>query len=70
MSGSDNSEIWNFSENNCHVALTNDHLNIQSVIDQVRSPSAGAIVLFAGKYYSQAYPKLHSLLAHSILTTT
>ncbi|KAH8667396.1 Molybdopterin biosynthesis MoaE [Tricladium varicosporioides] len=35
-------------EKNCYVALTNDHLNAQSVMDKVRSPKAGAIVLFAG----------------------
>ena len=32
-----------------YVALTHDHLNAQSIMDRVRSPQAGAIVLFAGK---------------------
>ncbi|KAI1345539.1 Molybdopterin biosynthesis MoaE [Xylaria sp. FL0043] len=36
------------SEETCYVALTNDHLQIQDVIDRVRSSQAGAIVLFAG----------------------
>ena len=35
-------------EDNCYVALTHDHLNIQSIMDRVRSPEAGAMVLFAG----------------------
>ncbi|SPQ19484.1 c09641e3-6f17-4edd-89ff-6815f25f5bbc [Thermothielavioides terrestris] len=32
----------------CYVALTNSPLNLQSIVDRVRSPQAGAIVLFAG----------------------
>lgn len=32
----------------CHVALTHDHLSATAIMDLVRSPSAGAIVLFAG----------------------
>jgi molybdopterin synthase catalytic subunit len=36
-------------EDNCYVALTQDHLDSTSMIDRVRSPQAGAIVLFAGK---------------------
>jgi hypothetical protein len=35
-------------EGNCHVALTDSALDILAVIDGVRSPKAGAIVLFAG----------------------
>ncbi|KAE9372411.1 Molybdopterin biosynthesis MoaE [Stipitochalara longipes BDJ] len=35
-------------EGNCYVALTHDHLDSTSMIDRVRSPKAGAIVLFAG----------------------
>ncbi|KAI0124709.1 Molybdopterin biosynthesis MoaE [Xylariales sp. AK1849] len=35
-------------EDNCYVALTSDLLNVQNVMDRVRSPQAGAIVLFAG----------------------
>jgi molybdopterin synthase catalytic subunit len=44
----DTSEIWEMSEQNCYVGLTHDFLNIQEAIDKVRSPMAGAIVLFAG----------------------
>lgn len=44
----DANEIWEMSEDNCFVGLTHDYLNIQEVIDKVRSPMAGAIVLFAG----------------------
>jgi hypothetical protein len=36
------------SEENCYVALTPDHLDAKSMMDRVRSPKAGAIVLFAG----------------------
>ncbi|KAL3420235.1 Molybdopterin synthase catalytic subunit [Phlyctema vagabunda] len=35
-------------EDGCFVALTHDHLDAQSTMDRVRSPKAGAIVLFAG----------------------
>lgn len=42
-------EAWEASDDGCYVALTHDHLNAQEVIDRVRSPAAGAIVLFAGK---------------------
>lgn len=38
-------------EDGCYVALTEDHLNAQNAIDRVRSPQAGAIVLFAGKFF-------------------
>ncbi|KAK3298500.1 Molybdopterin biosynthesis MoaE [Chaetomium fimeti] len=36
------------SQEGCYVALTNSPLTIQSVTDRVRSPQAGAIVIFAG----------------------
>lgn len=42
-------DIWELSEEGCHVALTRDHLNAQETMDRVRSPEAGAIVLFAGE---------------------
>ncbi|KAI1195202.1 Molybdopterin biosynthesis MoaE [Nemania serpens] len=35
-------------ENGCYVALTHEHLQVQETMDRVRSPQAGAIVLFAG----------------------
>lgn len=36
------------SEGPIHAALTFEQLSVQSATDQVRSPSAGAIVIFAG----------------------
>ncbi|KAF5619348.1 molybdopterin synthase catalytic subunit [Fusarium sp. NRRL 52700] len=41
-------DLWELSEPDCYVALTHNHLNAQAIMDRVRSPSAGAIVLFAG----------------------
>ncbi|KAI0119110.1 Molybdopterin biosynthesis MoaE [Daldinia grandis] len=35
-------------EDACYVALTHDYLNVNNVMDRVRSPQAGAIVMFAG----------------------
>ncbi|KAL8413889.1 hypothetical protein RB594_005214 [Gaeumannomyces avenae] len=35
-------------EDMCYVALTSDHLDVQAVMDRVRSPEAGAIVVFVG----------------------
>ncbi len=35
---------------NCYVALTHDVLDVKAIMDRVRSPKAGAIVLFAGKH--------------------
>ncbi|KAJ4133102.1 hypothetical protein NW754_015913 [Fusarium falciforme] len=50
MTASENNtqDAWELSDEGCHVALTHDHLNAQAIMDRVRSPSAGAIVLFAG----------------------
>lgn len=42
------SQVTEVQEEECYVALTHDHLNVQSIMDRVRSPQAGAIVLFAG----------------------
>ncbi|TGZ77839.1 Molybdopterin biosynthesis MoaE [Ascodesmis nigricans] len=36
------------SENNIHISLTPSHLNLTSTIDLIRTPKAGALVLFAG----------------------
>ncbi|KAK4137047.1 Molybdopterin biosynthesis MoaE [Trichocladium antarcticum] len=36
------------SQQNCHVALTHGPLNLQTITDLIRSPQAGAIVIFAG----------------------
>jgi len=41
-------EIWDLSEDGCYVALTNSSLDVNTVMDKVRSPAAGAIVVFAG----------------------
>ncbi|KAH7235770.1 Molybdopterin biosynthesis MoaE [Fusarium tricinctum] len=41
-------DVWELAEEDCYVALTHNHLNAQAIMDRVRSPSAGAIVLFAG----------------------
>lgn len=35
-------------EDGIYVALTHDHLDMRQITDKVRSPAAGAIVLFAG----------------------
>ncbi|KAK0628568.1 Molybdopterin biosynthesis MoaE [Bombardia bombarda] len=35
-------------DDGCYVALTHDLLDAGSIMDKVRSPAAGAIVLFAG----------------------
>ncbi|KEY65724.1 hypothetical protein S7711_05554 [Stachybotrys chartarum IBT 7711] len=44
----DDNQVWELSEDRCYVALTHSHLNAQDIMDRVRSPAAGAIVLFAG----------------------
>lgn len=36
-----------------YAALTNDLLNAQAIMNRVRSPQAGAIVLFAGKSHER-----------------
>jgi molybdopterin synthase catalytic subunit len=36
-------------EKGCYVALTHDSLDVKAVVDRVRDPKAGAIVLFAGE---------------------
>ncbi len=47
-------EVWELSEGSCYVALAHDHLNSQQIMDKVRSPEAGAIVLFAGESLTPA----------------
>lgn len=39
---------WTLSSPGCHVALTYDTLSSSAALDLVRSPRAGALVLFAG----------------------
>ncbi|KAF7520626.1 hypothetical protein G7054_g12710 [Neopestalotiopsis clavispora] len=41
-------EALELQEGECYVGLTHDYLNVQNVMDRVRSPQAGAIVIFAG----------------------
>ncbi|EJP64266.1 Molybdopterin synthase catalytic subunit [Beauveria bassiana] len=44
----DDEDPWHLTSPGCHVALTHSPLDIPSTMALVRSPSAGAIVLFAG----------------------
>lgn len=37
------------SESNIYVSLTYDELDAKAMMDRVKSPKAGAVVLFAGK---------------------
>ncbi|KAI2617052.1 Molybdopterin biosynthesis MoaE [Hypoxylon sp. NC1633] len=41
-------ETMEIKKDDCYVGLTHDHLNLNLVVDRVRSPRAGAIVMFAG----------------------
>lgn len=41
--------VHDLNEQDCWVGLTHSHLDVQTVMDKVRNPQAGAIVLFAGK---------------------
>lgn len=43
----DTSMVW--QKDHLHVELTYDYLNVNANMDKVRSPKAGAIVMFAGK---------------------
>lgn len=50
------------SDDGCYVGLTYEHLNAQQTMDKVRSPEAGAIVLFAGRSHLQySVTQLYSL---------
>ena len=40
--------VYQLQERDCYVALTHDLLDPKAMMDRVRSPKAGAIVLFAG----------------------
>ncbi|KGQ07193.1 Molybdopterin synthase catalytic subunit [Beauveria bassiana D1-5] len=55
----DDDDPWHLTSPGCHVALTHSPLDIPSTMALVRSPSAGAIVLFAGTSPS---PPLYALL--------
>ncbi|TQV93079.1 hypothetical protein V2A60_003609 [Cordyceps javanica] len=48
MAAQQDSDPWQASSDGCHVALTHAPLSASAVMDLVRSPAAGAIVLFAG----------------------
>ncbi|KAL2015413.1 hypothetical protein VTK56DRAFT_5524 [Thermocarpiscus australiensis] len=48
MADQDEPQETSLSQEGCYVALTNSPLDIKPIIDRVRSPQAGAIVLFAG----------------------
>jgi molybdopterin synthase catalytic subunit len=41
-------EAAELHDDGCYAALTHDYLNVQEIMDRVRSPLAGAIVMFAG----------------------
>lgn len=59
------SQLHELQEDGSYVALTHDHLNAQSMMDRVRSPQAGAIVLFAGELFSSRASGLVSYLPKS-----
>ena len=40
-------------EQNVYVSLTYDELNAKTTMDRVKSPKAGAVVLFSGTVFSQ-----------------
>lgn len=40
------------NEDDCYVELTHDLLDVKATMDRVRSPKAGAIVLFAGRLHN------------------
>lgn len=42
-------QLTELREDGCFVALTDDVLQPLAIMDLVRSPQAGAIVLFSGK---------------------
>lgn len=47
------------SEQDVYVSLTYDELNAKSMMDRVKSPKAGAVVLFAGMtslYHNVLHP--------------
>jgi len=48
------------SESDIYVSLTYDELNAKSIMDRVKSPKAGAVVLFAGMP-SLVLPKCYNL---------
>jgi len=47
-------------DENIHVELTHDHLDVNSVMNRVKSPKAGAIVLFAGTLPKKGRRRAHA----------
>jgi hypothetical protein len=55
------SQSTKLEEENIHVEITYSHLDITSIVSKVKSPKAGAIVLFAGniiQFPPSSYSKL------------
>lgn len=50
-----------FEEENIYVELTQDLLNITQVMDRVKSPKAGAAVLFSGIHCQSSHYKIQNL---------
>lgn len=70
----DQVQVDELTSPSCYVALTSSHLSYPNIIDRVRSPSAGAIVLFAGMipiHPSPLYPPSHfHIYSHTPTPTT
>ena len=45
-----NQEVYELTEEGVSVSLTHSQLDITSTLSMVKSPKAGAVVLFAGTY--------------------
>ncbi|KAI0886115.1 Molybdopterin biosynthesis MoaE [Annulohypoxylon maeteangense] len=58
-------DLNEINESGCYVALTNQHLSINDVMDRVRSPHAGALVMFAGTTRDNFAGKLVKELQYS-----
>lgn len=57
-------------EGECYVALTHNNLDAKTAIDRVRSPKAGAIVLFAGdRKPPYNFPKLTDYKVLLVITS-
>lgn len=56
-------------EEDCYVALTHDHLDAKTTMDRVRSPKAGAIVLFAGNEIQSPSKRLANKIKVQLETT-
>ena len=56
---------WTSVDEGIKIALTKEPLDVTSIIADVRSPKAGATVLFAGKYALLVLKPLLSVLARN-----